>query len=230
MSQRRPLSTRSIFLTPRPMKHLVLALSLVTLLGSTGCSSTGSGPSAKSVNSAKTLTASEWMDFASTISDTISQAKVIDRYFAQNGGRPVMLGIGDFRNSVSRIAPENFKREKDVMYAAIRESLVNGTGGKVSVTMDAAGDGGKTDSLVQGSGQLRNDPEYDPTSTTKLGQAQAYQLVLTGQIVTIEYSEGRTDRYDYAVNVQLTDVSTRGTVFEKQAILPKTFTRGLFGR
>lgn len=212
------------------MKHLVLALSLVTLLGSTSCSSTGSGSSARSANSAKKLTASEWQDFASTISDTISQAKVIDRYFEQNGGKPVMLGIGDFRNDVARISQTNFEREKDVMYSAIRESLVNGTGGKVSVTMDVAGDGGKTDSLVQGSGQLRGSIEYDQSTTTKVGQAQAYQLVLSGQIVTIEYSEGRTDRYDYAVNVQLTDASTRGTVFEKQVTLPKTFTRGFFGR
>ena len=212
------------------MKHLVLALSLVTLLGSTSCSSTGSGSTAKSVNSAKTLTASDWMDFASTISDTISQAKVIDRYFAQNGGRPVILGIGDFSNAVSRIGQRKFDREKEVMYAAIRESLVNGTGGKVSVTMDAKGSGGKTDSLVQGSDQLRGSIEYDQSTTTKAGQAQAYQLVLSGQIVTIEYSEGRTDRYDYAVNVQLTDASTRGTVFEKQVTLPKTFTRGFFGR
>ena len=92
------------------------------------------------------------------------------------------------------------------------------------------GTGGRTDSLVQGGDQLRNSSEYDQSTTTRAGQAQAYQLVLTGQIVTIEYTDGRTDRFDYAVNITLSDASTRASVFENQILLPKEFSRGIFGR
>ena len=211
------------------MNKLSIALTLTALLGATACSSTRVGSRARTVNDAKTLTANEWVDFADAISDAINASEVIDRYYRLGGAKPVVLGIGDFSASVGRMSQKDFARTKDVMYAALRESLVNSTGGMASINMDVAGTGGRTDSLVQGSDQLRGDPEYDQATVTQAGQAQAYKLVLTGQIVTIESREGRTTGFDYAVNLTLTDASTRGSVFEKQVILPKTFTRGIFG-
>jgi len=95
--------------------------------------------------------------------------------------------------------------------------------------MVAGGSGGRIDSLVQSGDQFRGSIEYDQTSTTKLGQAQAPKLVLSGQIVTIESQEGRTTGFDYAVNLMLIDAASRGSVFEQQVILPKTFTKGFFG-
>ena len=181
----------------------------------------------RSTNSAKTLTAQEWNGFGEMIVDAINQTGVISRYYGQNGP-PVVLGIGDFINDTGRMS-QNFSATKDIMYASIREALVNGTGGMVSVSMDVKGTGGRTDSLVQGSGQLRGSAEYDQSTTTQSGGAQAYALVMTGQIVTVEYQEGRTTRFDYAVNITLTDAQTRGSVFEKQIIFPKEMSRGIFG-
>ena len=209
------------------MKTLPTLLLCSALLLSSSCSSTRTGSDVKSTNSAKTLTAQEWNGFGEMIVDAINQTGVISRYYGKIGS-PVVLGIGDFINDTGRMS-QNFSRTKDVMYASIREALVNGTGGMVSVNMDVKGDGGRTDSLVQGSGQLRGSAEYDQASTTNAGGAQAYALVLTGQIVTIEYQDGRTTRFDYAVNVTLTDAQTRGSVFEKQILFPKEMTRGLFG-
>ncbi len=211
------------------MKRLSIAIVITTLIGASACSSTRVGSAVKSTNSAKTITGAEWVDFAGLIAQTLNGSGVLARYFGQNGGRPVVLAIGDFDTNVGRMSQKDFARTKDVMYAALRKQLVNGTGGMVSVNMDVKGTGGRTDSLVQSGDQLRGSIEYDQASTTKVGQAQAYQLVLNGQIITIEYTEGRTDRFDYAVNVALIDAKTRGTVFEDQVLLPKEMTRGLFG-
>ena len=211
------------------MKTLSTLAICSSLIIAAGCGSTRTGSDVKSTNSAKTLTAQEWNGFGKMIVDEINQTGVITRYYGKNGGKPVVLGIGDFDNSTGRMS-QNFARTKDVMYASIRSALVNGTGGMVSINMDVKGSGGRTDSLVQDSGQLRGSQEYDQSTTTQFGQAQAYALVLTGQIVTIEYEDGRTTRFDYAVNVILTDAKTRGSVFEKQIIFPKEMSRGLFGR
>lgn len=211
------------------MNKLSIALTLTALLGATACSSTRVGSRARTVNDAKTLTASEWVDFADVISDAINGSGVIDVYYGRGGNKPVVLGIGDFSASVGRMSQKDFARTKDVMYAALRQALVNGMPGKVSVNMDVAGTGGRTDSLVQSGDQLRGSIEYDQTSTTKLGQAQAPKLVLSGQIVTIESQERRTTGFDYAVNLMLIDAASRGSVFEQQVILPKTFTKGFFG-
>ena len=210
------------------MKTLSTFAICSSLIIAAGCQATRTGSAVKSTNSAKTLTANEWDTFAKLIVDEISQTGVINRYWREKGGNPVVLGFGDWSNDVARIGQE-FTRTKDIMYRSIEAALINGTGGMVSVNMDVMGSGGRIDSLVQGGGQLRGSAEYDQSTTTKFGQAQAYQLVLTGQIVTIEYTEGRTTRFDYAVNVILTDAKTRGSVFEKQIIFPKEMSRGIFG-
>jgi len=202
----------------KPVPALLLLCALLA-----ACSTTRTGGEIKSVNSAKTITASEWASFAEAMKESIVQTGVVDRYRGPDGG-PVVVVVGDFANDTNR---PDFARTKDVMYNEIRKTLVNT--GKIAVNMDFAGSGGSADSIVQQIAQLRASGEYDASTVPEAGRKQAPRLILNGQFVNIEFEEGRTKQYDYACAVRLIDVEKGYSVWEDQVIFPKQFTRGIFG-
>jgi PBP1b-binding outer membrane lipoprotein LpoB len=166
----------------------------------------------------------EWSSFAGQILTTITPA--IDARWRAKGMSPVVIAIGDFKNKTSQPLA-SFETSKEVMYQQIRRALVNS--GKMTVNMDLAGSGGEVDSLIGSLDSLRMSGEYDQSTTTKAGSAQAPELVLWGDIISVKYEEGRTTNYGYALNLRLIDTSTRTTVVEEQVQLSKQFTKGLFG-
>lgn len=201
----------------------IITLTSLAILAAS-CSSTRVGSNVKSSNSAKTITMEEWNTFANDILTTITPT--LERRYYKKGENPVVIAIGDFKNKTSNPLA-SFENSKDVMYGQIRKTLVNS--GLATVNMDMAGSGGDVDSLLGDLASLRMSGEYDQSTTTKAGSAQAPELILWGDIITIKFTEGRTTRTDYALNLRLIDTSTRTTVFEEQVQLKKSFTKGLFG-
>jgi len=210
----------------KPTATLLLTATLAVLASS--CSSTRTGGDVKSSNDAKVLTMDEWNAFAQEILSTIEGRLNVYRNDSGRARRgPVVLAIGDFKNKTSQPLA-NFGTTKDVMYGQIRKVLVNS--GLASVNMDMAGSGGDVDSLLGEIASLRASGEYDPATTTRAGSAQAPELILWGDIITITFDEGRRDNYEYALNLRLIDTSSRLTIFEEQVQLKKQYTRGWFGK
>jgi hypothetical protein len=214
----------SSYLNQTPhVKTLPTLLLCSALILTPSCSATRTGSGVRATNRASTLTAWECEKFGEEIVDAINQSGVISRYYKGNGSSPVVLALGDFLNDSGRIYQEVTR----TISFSIFEALVNGTGGMVLVNTDIKGSGWNIGNPTQGSSQLLGTNEYDQTTTTKFGQAQAAALVLTAQFATIGYQEARTSRYDHVLNVILTDAQTSGIVFAKTIILPKWMTTGL---
>jgi len=95
--------------------------------------------------------------------------------------------------------------------------------------MDMAGSGGDVDSLLSQIDSLRNSGEYDQSTTTKAGSAQAPELILWGDIISIKFKDGRKSNFEYALNLRLINTSTRLTIFEEQVQLKKQYIKGFFG-
>jgi PBP1b-binding outer membrane lipoprotein LpoB len=203
--------------TPR-----ILALSALALLA-TACSSTQTGDDIKSINDAKVITANEWAMFAQKMKDSMVQTGVFERYRGPEG-QPVVIAIGDFINDTDQ---PDFARTQQIMRNEITKTFVNS--GVAEVNMDFSGTGGTVDTVIQKIQELEDSDVYDQTTTGGLRAAQAPRLVLSGQFINVQFSEGRTTQYDYACDVKLIDVSRRTAVFQDQVIFPKQFTRGIFG-
>lgn len=200
----------------------VVALSLFAV----SCSSTRTGASVKSSNSAKVLTIDEYNKFAQEIVGAISGRIIRFNTSESKQLGPVILAIGDFKDKTSQYSA-NFANSKDVMYGQIREVLINQ--GLASVNMDMAGSGGEVDSLLASINSLRASGEYNQSTVAGPGKRLAPELILWGDIISIKFKDGRKTNYQYALNVRLLSVETGASIFEKQVQLPKQFIRGWFG-
>ena len=212
----------------KPTGNLLLHAALAILVVmAPSCASTRTGGDVKSSNNAKTLTLDEWNQFAVEILSTVEGRLNLYR---NDGSRtrqgPIVLAIGDFKNKTSQPLA-NFSTTKDVMYGQIRKVLVNS--GLVSVNMDMAGGGGDVDTLLGQIDSLRNSGEYDQSTTTQAGSAQAPELILWGDIISINFKDGRKSNFEYALNLRLINTSTRLTIFEEQVQLKKQYIKGFFG-
>lgn len=203
-----------------PLRTITLSLLLI-VFASSGCAQNRTGSQMKTINNAKTLSASEWDQFANWMKNSMIQNGVFDRYPGPDGG-PTVIAIADWENNTSVPA---FTRDKTVMENAIRKTLVNS--GKAFVNRDVGGTGAKADSLTQNIGELRGSAEYDQSTVPDLGSAKAPKLGLFMQINRIPVQDGRTTQYDYAVNCQLIDLKTKYSVWEEQFLMSKQFVRGL---
>ena len=201
-------------------------LVLFTILGMVAlcsCSTNRVSSDRTSINNSKTITMAEYNKFAQDIL-TILEPRLTK--VAVQLGRPAVLAIGDFRNKTSNSLGD-FGTHKDIMYGQIRKTLVNS--GLAQVNMDVAGGGGDVDSLLQSMASLRDSIEYDQSTVAGPGTSKAPDFIVWGDIINVEYSEGRTTNNDYALNLRLIEVASKLTVFEDQVQLSKQFTKGLFG-
>jgi PBP1b-binding outer membrane lipoprotein LpoB len=194
---------------------------LLSVLGA--CSTTRVGDDVKSVNDAKTITASEWAMFADKMKNAMVETGILERYRGENG-EPVVIAVGDFLNDTDN---PDFTRQQAIMRNEITKTFVNAN--VAQVNMDFAGSGGSVDSVIQKIHELQGSAVYDQTTTTGLRSAKAPRLVLHGQFISTTVRAGRTTQYDYACAVKLIDVESRTTRFEEQILFPKQFTRGIFG-
>ncbi len=145
----------------------------------------------------------------------------------QQRGKAAVLAIGDFRNKTgSPLA--NFGTHKDIMYGQIRKTLVNS--GLAQVSMGVTGSGGDVDSLLQSISSLRDSIEYDQSTVPGPRSAKGPEFIVWGDIISIQFKDGRHTNYDYALDLRLIDARTGLTVFEDQVQLSKQFTKGWFGR
>lgn len=206
----------------RPISALLLCLP-AAIAPLVACSSTRVGDDVKSVNDAKTITASEWAMFADKMKNSMVDTGILERY-RQADGEPVVLAIGDFLNETDN---PDFTREQKIMRNEITKTFVNSNVAQINV--DFAGTGGDVDSVIQKIQELENSDVYDKSTTTGLRQAQAPKLVMTGQFIKTEIHDGRTTQYDYACDVKLIDVESRTARFQDQIIFPKQYTKGIFG-
>lgn len=187
------------------------------------CSTTRVGDDVKSVNDAKTITATEWAMFADKMKNAMVDTGIFERY-RQEDGEPVVIAIGDFLNDTDN---PNFLREQAIMRNEITKTFVNAN--VAQVNMDFAGSGGDVDSVIQKIHELESSDVYDQSTSPGLRQALIPRLVLHGQFINSTIRDGRTTQYDYACAVKLIDVKSRTTRFEEQIIFPKQFTKGIFG-
>lgn len=181
----------------------------------------------RSANSAKVITMQEYNAFAQEILGVVKPRLEVYKNDRVTRRGPVILAIGDFKDKTSQYSA-NFANSKDVMYGQIRQVLVNS--GLASVNMDLAGTGGDVDSLLKEIDSLRLSMAVDQATVAAPGSMPAPELILWGDIISIKFRDGRTDNYQYALNVRLVDTTTRGTIFEQQVQLDKQFYKGWFGR
>ncbi|MGA1045791.1 MAG: hypothetical protein ACO3ZY_11395 [Phycisphaerales bacterium] len=200
-----------------------IAMAALTLVVS-ACSATRTGGEVKSAPDYRTISADEWQSFADTMVQSIVSTGVLDRYRAD--GDPARVGIGSWKNDTDNVA---FTRQKNVMLNAVRKSLVNS--GQVVVSGDVAASDSATnrDQLTRDVGQLRDSEDYDPDSVFAKGTLQAPQLSLQMSIVDITSKAVRTTTKEYAVDCKLIDLRTKYSCWEDQVVLPKQFTKGIFG-
>ncbi|HKX45418.1 MAG TPA: hypothetical protein VJP77_01835 [Planctomycetota bacterium] len=205
------------------VKHTALGAALAAPLALlAACGSTKVGDDVEQINSIETITAQEWQTFGQTMLKSMRDTGVLGRYQGPNGEAVVMV-IGDFQNKSSNPRISN---EKTIFYNEIRKVLVNS--GEVEVNMDVAGTGGSVDTVLQQISTLLADPEYDAATLT-VGEARIPALVLYGEFIDVQYSQGRTTQVDYAAAVKLLDTRKKASVWEDQIVLPKQRTKGIFG-
>lgn len=194
------------------------------LILAAACSTTRTGGEVKSAPDYRTISADEWQSFADTMVQSIVSTGVLERY--RSSGDPARVGIGSWKNDTDNVA---FTRQKNVMLNAVRKSLVNS--GQVVVSGDVAASDSATnrDQLTRDVGQLRDSEDYDPDSVFEQGTLKAPQLSLQMSIVDITSKSGRTTTKEYAVDCKLIDLRTKYSCWEDQVVLPKQFTRGIFG-
>jgi hypothetical protein len=196
-----------------------LILASVVILG---CSHTHTGSQMKPINSAHKLTASEWDQFANWMKNSMVQTGVLPQFRQADGG-PAVIAIADFDNNTSQ---EVFDKDKVVMENAIRKTLVNS--GQAVINRDVGGSGAKREGLTRDITGLRDSTEYDPSTVPQPGVAPAPSLGLYLQINRIEFSEGLTTQYDYAIHCELIDLQNKHSVWEDQFLLSKQFVQSLF--
>ena len=207
-----------------PQIPVAIALSLLAV----SCSTTRTSSNVVRSNSAQTITMEEYNQFAQEILGVITPR--VNQYKNDSSRMrrgPVVLAIGDFEDKTSQYS-DNFKIDKDVMYGQIRQVIVNS--GLASVSMDMAGSGGDTDSLLKSINSLRASGEYDQSMVPGPGRREVPELILWGDIISITFEDGRNKNYQYALNVRLLDVATGGSIFEQQVQLDKQFYKGWFGK
>ena len=203
-----------------PARLTITVLAVAILVG-TGCSQTRTGSQMKPINSAHTLTGSEWDQFANWMKNSMIQSGVLVRYKGDSG-EPVVIAIADWDNNTNQ---RSFTRDKIVMENAIRKTLVNS--GQAVVNRDVGGSGAKAEGLTRSIAGLRDSTEYDQSTVTQPGLARAPTLGLYMQINRIPVHDGRASQYDYAVKCELIDLQNKYTVWEDQFLMSKQFVRGL---
>ena len=208
---------------------------LSSLILLTSCASMRVGGDADNPNSTTVVTATEWNDFAHKMVTAIHQSGVLRRSGAakakSGSAEPIVLAMADWHTKQENMAQRDLTRSRLVMYSAIRSKLIST--GSVVVTMALAGDkadSSSTDSLVMKVRELRRSQEYNPNSVAEFQLLEGADLGMSGMVVPITVSDGRTTRTDYSVTIRVLDLRKGYTVFEQQFNLPKSFKKGFFGR
>ncbi len=218
------------------IKHMrtpgVLTCLLTTALAlgvSTGCATNRTGSQTKGVNSAKTLRMADWQEFAREVVSQVEASGVLDRYIGKKGGDLLVLGIAEFQNSVGRLSQQDFARTKDVMMNEIRSAFMGRYAGDIGISMAVAAEAKQTSQFMQSLGQLRESANFDQSTVPGFSQGLAPDLVLWGQVVTVEAEEGRTTEFGYSLQMRIADVSKMVSVWEGSLSLSKEYQKGLFG-
>jgi len=186
------------------------ACAILLVVGASSCESVSRN---SSYSDQKTVTLSEWQQWADQIKNAVVTAENFRQYPS-----PVTLAIGDFTNSSSRMDVE---QDKDVFLNALQRTLVNT--GRARVTRLYAGTGGRTDSVTRSSGELVDDPQFRAGTTTGMNnQAEAAQLVLA-----LQFNQKRSvnrsgdDVYEYYFHIELIDQRSKTVVYSDDVFMTK---------
>ena len=161
----------------------------------------------------KTITLEEWEEWARLISSSVVNAPSFNRYPS-----PVVVAIGDFTNSSSRM---DVTQDKDVFLNALQRTMVNS--GRVTVTRLYSGNAGRKDSVTVNSKELVDDPQFRSGSTAGMSdQAEAARLVLSLQYIQKRTVNRSGDSvFENYFHIELIDQVSKTAVYSDDVRLKK---------
>ena len=192
----------------KKITYLIIAMTAGVLL--TGCATPTTN--IDTVNdTGKAVMALDYRDFARAASTMIESMSRSAQLTKPDGGRYVM--------AVSHVVNDTMQRiDTDQLTAKIEEELLNS--GRVVLT--SAVGVNHVDEMVHDARQLRDNDEFNQSTTAAKGQLIAPELSLSGKILqrNVKY-DNKTQQIEYYFQLKVSDINSGLVIWQKEEVLGK---------